>query len=63
MDCLEHFIETNIINELNNLTKYEEICKSFEDDEDYLYSFKFYIENYEKITENKRERKKKSNNK
>lgn len=62
-ECLEHFRRTKYINELDNLVKYEDICKDFEDDEDYLFSFKFYIENYEKITENKRERKKKSNNK
>ena len=57
-DCLEHFRRTKTINELNNLIKYEDICKCFENDEDYLYSFRFYIENYEKIIENKRERKK-----
>ena len=59
LDCLEHFRGTKDIKELNNLIKYEDICKCFENDEDYLYSFKFYIENYEKIIQNKRERKKK----
>ena len=59
LDCLEHFRGTKYIKELNNLIKYDDICKIFEDDEDYLYSFKFYIENYEKIIDKKRERKKK----
>ena len=49
LDCLKHFRGTKTIKELNNLVKYDEICKRFEEDEDYLYSFKFYIENYEKI--------------
>ena len=39
--------------------KYEDACKNFEEDEDYLDSFKFYIENYEKIIESKKPRKKK----
>ena len=59
LDCLEHFRGTKYIKELNNLIKYDDICKIFEDDEDYLYSFKFYIENFEKIIDKKRERKKK----
>ena len=59
LDCLKHFRGTKTIKELNNLVKYDEICKRFEEDEDYLYSFKFYIENYEKIMENKKSRSKK----
>jgi hypothetical protein len=58
LDCLEHFRGTKFIKELENLVKYEDICKKFEDDEDYLYSFKYYIENYEKIILNKNSRKK-----
>lgn len=56
LDCLEHFRGTKYIKELNNMTKYEEVCKSFEQDEDYLYSFKYYIDNYETIMENKKPR-------
>ena len=59
LDCLMHFRGTKPIKELEDLTKYEEICKSFEQDEDYLYSFRYYIDNYEKIMENKKARTKK----
>ena len=58
LDCLKHFRGTKTIKELKNLTKYEEVCKGFEEDEDYLYSFKYYIENYEKIIQNKKSRRK-----
>ena len=34
----------------------------FEDDEDYLYSFKFYIENYEKIIDKKKKEERKKKN-
>ncbi len=60
LDCLNHFRGTKLIKELNGLRKYDEVCKNFEEDEDYLYSFKYYIENYEKIMENKKWRKKKT---
>lgn len=60
LDCLNHFRGTKIIKELNGLKEYDEVCKSFEEDEDYLYSFKYYIDNYEKIMENKKWRKKKT---
>ena len=59
LDCLNHFRGTKIIKELDNLTKYEDVCKEFEEDEDYLCSFKYYIENYEKIMDIKKPRKKK----
>lgn len=62
LDCLNHFRGTNYIKELDNLTKYEDICKIFEEDEDYLCSFKYYIENYEKIMDIKKPRKKKNLN-
>ena len=60
---MKHFRESETIEELKDLKKYEEVCKEFENDEDYLYSFKYYIENYEKIMENKKPRNKKSNKK
>ena len=59
LDCLKHFRGTKFIKELKDLMKYEDACKNFEEDEDYLDSFKFYIENYEKIIESKKPRKKK----
>ena len=59
LDCLNHFRGTKKIKELDNLTKYEDVCQEFEEDEDYLCSFKYYIENYEKIMDNKKPRKKK----
>ena len=59
LDCLKHFRGTKFIKELKDLMKYDDICKNFEADEDYLDSFKFYIENYEKIIENKKPRRKK----
>ena len=60
LDSLNHFRGTKLIKELNGLKKYDEVCKKFEEDEDYLYSFKYYIDNYEKIMENKKWRKKKT---
>ena len=63
LDCLKHFRGTTNIKELKDLTKYDEICRNFEEDEDYLYSFKFYIENYEKIINNKKSRIKKGEKK
>jgi len=62
LDCLNHFRGTKTVKELNDLTTYEEICKNFENDEDYLYSFKYYIDNYETIIGNKKWRKKKNKN-
>lgn len=63
LDCLNHFRGTKTIKELNDLEKYENICKKFEEDEDYLYSFKFFIENYEQIIGNKKARMKKNGKK
>ena len=63
LDCLKHFRGTETIEELKDLTKYEDVCKEFEKDEDYLYSFKFYIDHYEKIMENKKSRTKKNKKK
>ena len=63
LDCLNHFRGTKTVKELNDLTTYEEICKNFENDEDYLYSFKYYIDNYETIIGNKKWRKKKNSTK
>ena len=59
LQCLKHFRGSEKIKELEKLTKYEDVCKSMEDDEDYLYTFKYYIENYEKIMEKKKSRNKK----
>ena len=60
LECLNHFRGTKPIKELEDLIKYDDVCKNFEEDEDYLYSFKFYIDNYEKIMDKKKSRKKKS---
>ena len=60
LECLNHFRGTKPIKELEDLIKYDDVCKNFEEDEDYLYSFKFYIDNYEKIIEKKKSRKKKN---
>ena len=59
LQCLKHFRGSVYIKELEKLTKYEDVCKNLEDDEDYLYTFKYYIENYEKIMEKKKSRNKK----
>ena len=58
LECLNHFRGTKVIKELNELETFDEIGKSFEDDEDYFSSVKYYIDNYEKIMENKKIRKK-----
>ena len=63
LQCLKHFRGSEKIKELENLTKYEDVCKTMEDDEDYLYTFKYYIENYEKIMDKKKSRNKKKKTK
>ena len=63
IQCLKHFRGSEKIKELENLTKYEDVCKKLEDDEDYLYTFKYYIENYEKIMEKKKSRNKRKKRK
>jgi hypothetical protein len=54
LQCLKHFRGSEKIKELESLTKYEDVCKTMEEDEDYLYTFKYYIENYEKIMDKKK---------
>ena len=63
LQCLKHFRGSEKIKELENLTKYEDVCKTMEEDEDYLYTFKYYIENYEKIMDKKKSRNKKKKTK
>ena len=63
LQCLKHFRGSEKIKELESLTKYEDVCKTMEEDEDYLYTFKYYIENYEKIMDKKKSRNKKKKTK
>ena len=58
IQCLNHFRGTEIINELIGLKGIESIEENYADDEYYLKSLLFYISNFEEITINKRNRKK-----
>ena len=47
IDCLEHFRGTKYFSQLQGLETLNNYCKKFEDDEDYLKLFKYYVNNFE----------------
>ncbi len=55
MDCLKHFRGEEIFSCLKDLKNYDEVCEEFKD-ESYKESFRCYIDNFEKIIENKKSR-------
>ena len=56
---LKHFRESETINELIGLKKFNELIKKFEFDEDYTKCLDYYIHNFETIINNKKSRNKK----
>ena len=47
IDCLEHFRGTKYFSQLQGLETLNQYCKKFENDEDYLKLFKYYVNNFE----------------
>ena len=56
LDCLKHFRGSQKIQELEGLTKFNNIKSKYEDDMEYLSSLEYYINHYEKIINNKKAR-------
>ena len=57
IDCLKHFRQDIFIPELEGLTTFQKLGFETELEKDYLDNLKFYIMNYEEITNRKKERK------
>jgi hypothetical protein len=56
LDCLLHIRGEKYYEQLHGLKTFDELCKRFEDDNDYLELFKYYIINFEKVINKKRKR-------
>ena len=56
IDCIRHFRESCLIDELAGLTLFKELKLKSEIDEDYRKALNYYIHNYENIILNKKER-------
>ena len=56
IDCLEHFRGTKYFSQLQGLETLNKYCKKFENDEDYLKLFKYYVNNFEKEILRKRKK-------
>lgn len=57
IECLKHFRGSLAVSELEGLTPFDQIDLKSKVEPDYWEVLKYYIENYETITNNKRERK------
>ena len=57
IECLKHFRGSLAISELEGLTPFEQIDLKSKVEPEYWEALKYYIDNYETITNNKRERK------
>ena len=55
-NCLEHFRGSQKYPILEGLTNLDEICHKFKEEPDYVAKFKFYVNNFEKIINNKKVR-------
>ena len=49
LDCLEHFRGTKYIKELEGMTNLVEYSSKFENDQNYICKFKYYVDNFETI--------------
>jgi hypothetical protein len=49
LDCLEHFRGTKYLKELEGMTNLVEYCNKFENDQNYICKFKYYVDNFETI--------------
>ena len=56
IDCLNHFRGSENFDVLQGIEKLDDVCKKFENDDEYLELFKYYIFNFEEIVMNKRTR-------
>ena len=56
LDCLLHIRGEKYYEQLHGLKTFDELCKRFEEDKDYLELFKYYVNNFEKIINKKRKR-------
>ena len=59
IECLKHFRGSIIIEELNGLDSWDKFLNKFKDEKDYQENVKYYIFNFEKVTERKRNKKEK----
>ena len=59
LDCLMHFRGNKIFDELKGLESFNKYKKKFEDDEEYLDLFDYYISHFEEIINKKRHRNRK----
>ena len=60
VECLNHFIGKEMIEELNGMKRFEDVLKQYDNDPDYKTCLKYYIENFEQIINNKKSRNKKT---
>ena len=56
LECIMHIRGTNHYEELEGLESLDDICKEFEDDDEYVELFKYYFCHFEEIIMNKRYR-------
>ena len=52
-ECLGHFIGKNSLEELEGMKGFDSIKDSLGEDEEYINLIKYYLDNYEKIINNK----------
>lgn len=63
LDCLNHFRGSEAINELEGLTDLNTYIKKYDNEPEYLETLKYYLLNYDSITNNKRHRNRKKKEK
>jgi len=56
LECIMHIRGTKYYKELEGLESLDNICKQFEDDNDYVELFKYYVFHFEEIIMNKKHR-------
>ncbi len=56
LECIMHIRGTKYYKELEGLESLDDICKKFEDDNDYVELFKYYVFHFEEIIMNKKQR-------
>ena len=62
LECLKHFRGEIVINELIGLSGMNNVEETYKEDNEYLETLKYYIMNYEEITNNKKKRNRKNKN-
>ena len=56
LECIMHIRGTKYYKELEGLESLDDICKKFENDNDYVELFKYYVFNFEEIIMNRKKR-------